>query len=585
MRVANNNAFGAGAPSWNHTFPEGNLTAAEILAYFPHWLKSVDVVYRFVNHGGRAPAIAYLIAKYRDLPRGGFHGNSVTVMMQYAVRQTGNEGWTVAIRDRYEQEREYPETSLYVGDFRPPRITHPKRSGRRPPATLNCNKPANPIPFKDLARHVKEHPSDDDALDLTRCVQYAVNHPNEEWNFPDDYKDLVEHIGGATPVTRYHHDRQLFGRYSHLHASSPVRPPRSYKRKLEKGSDVKGKGKAEAAAEAEAKVNVDESYSDGEGASSEDSEAAPSPLSSKMSDNKPAAVGSTRTQRRSGRRPNKKPVYAEKDASITDDDDSDDGDAERAAPPRKRRQLTRIPPTTKDEESEFEAKDEPDSEDSVSSTDVQVDIAPEEQLDLGFDGDSTLFSRHDDVREPMYIDHTRVQDVEDQGLNIGQHESDMLVEHFHYARAHAQPAHLTFDMMQATSGWMVDSSTAFFAPPILPEDHLPITFPNVHILAHETCRTLPEQWNSAFAVYRFGGPRRSRPYRELHRLSKPYDWDTSDWAENVRWAEQQHKLFGSTTWTEDPTHLETITFVRESTMWTSETALAHRVSLPLGLFD
>ncbi|KAF2999830.1 hypothetical protein E8E13_007018 [Curvularia kusanoi] len=55
---------------------------------YPHWLNSVDVVFRFVNHGGRAPAIAYLIAKYRDPPRGGFHGNSVTVMMQYAGLQT-----------------------------------------------------------------------------------------------------------------------------------------------------------------------------------------------------------------------------------------------------------------------------------------------------------------------------------------------------------------------------------------------------------------------------------------------------------------------------------------------------------------
>jgi hypothetical protein len=31
------------------SFPSGNLTAAEILAYLPHWLKSVDVVDRFVT--------------------------------------------------------------------------------------------------------------------------------------------------------------------------------------------------------------------------------------------------------------------------------------------------------------------------------------------------------------------------------------------------------------------------------------------------------------------------------------------------------------------------------------------------------
>jgi hypothetical protein len=82
--LAKNNAFGVGCASWNLPFPTGNLTAVEILAYLPHWLKSVDVIDRFVTNGGKSYTIAAIINEFRDLPGDGdgiFRPNSAQIMM------------------------------------------------------------------------------------------------------------------------------------------------------------------------------------------------------------------------------------------------------------------------------------------------------------------------------------------------------------------------------------------------------------------------------------------------------------------------------------------------------------------------
>ena len=74
---------------------------------------------------------------------------------------------------------------------------------------------------------------------------------------------------------------------------------------------------------------------------------------------------------------------------------------------------------------------------------------------------------------------------------------------------------------------------------------------------------------SAFDSARFNGPRRAPPFRELHRLSDPDVADTSDWAENIRWAKEQWREFGSV-WTEYDWHLECITEHRREVGWVSE---------------
>jgi hypothetical protein len=209
-----NNAFGMNTPSWNLPFPVGNLTAAEILAYLPHSLKSVDIVDRFVTNGGKARTIAATVNEFRDLPGGVFRPNSALIMMSYSMRRAGYKNWTVGTHSDFERPKpELSEYDLDVGMFRTPRITHPKSAPLgQSVQKLRYNEESSPVEFKMLAAHTKTHPTGSDALDLTRCVLYAIAHPGEEWYFPTDYQSLVKKLGGPSQITLSHLDRAIFNR-------------------------------------------------------------------------------------------------------------------------------------------------------------------------------------------------------------------------------------------------------------------------------------------------------------------------------------------------------------------------------------
>lgn len=323
--IAKNNAFGAGSPSWNLSFPEGNLTAAEILAYLPHWLKSVDVINRFVSHGGRSVTITYLLGKLRVMPSGSFNANSATIMMQYAMRRAGYKEWTVGTRHEFSLDREYDENSLYVGDFRPPRLTHPKSASTTKGASttkqkyktvdLTRNWAAEPVPFKDLALHVRQHPSGDDALDLTRCVRFALNHPDEKWLFPTDFEKLVKHIGGPLPVTHSHLDKQLFARYDDkFKAHTATRAPAKYNKKPKAKPKTKSKSKKAIQEDSTNRTTTKKKVM----RQTRDSVRAASPTGSKRTiDEVDEAADNGGSKRRSSRRIKKAPVYVVKDEDTT----------------------------------------------------------------------------------------------------------------------------------------------------------------------------------------------------------------------------------------------------------------------------
>jgi hypothetical protein len=108
----------------------------------------------------------------------------------------------------------------------------------------------------------------------------------------------------------------------------------------------------------------------------------------------------------------------------------------------------------------------------------------------------------------------------------------------------------------------------FVKAPILDPERLTVDNNNVWTFAEIGAQDL---WASALSSTRFNnGPRRSAPFRELYRLTQPAMEDASDWAENIRWAKEQYRLFGSKTWTEYDYHLETITDHRRSTHWISQ---------------
>jgi hypothetical protein len=226
--LAKNNAFGIGSPSWNLPFPAGSFTAAEVLAYFPHWLKSIDVIDRFITNGGKSSTIAATINEFRHLPGEGdnlFRPNSVQIMMSFAMRRAGYKDWIVRSHSKFQRfNPDLTELDLNVQGFRTPRETHPKSVPvGRDPDRMAHNKEAAPVEFKTLALHVKIHPAGSDALDLARCVQYAVAYPEETWYFPTDFDDMVNMLGGPATITHSHLDRQIFARRASFVFPSPIK--------------------------------------------------------------------------------------------------------------------------------------------------------------------------------------------------------------------------------------------------------------------------------------------------------------------------------------------------------------------------
>jgi hypothetical protein len=79
------------------------------------------------------------------------------------------------------------------------------------------------------------------------------------------------------------------------------------------------------------------------------------------------------------------------------------------------------------------------------------------------------------------------------------------------------------------------------------------------------------------SAYAFGGPRHEPPYRLLHRIGQPNAADTSGWAENLRWAQEQRESFHATYtegWNESPEHMDAICQSRQDQVWASEELLA-----------
>ena len=221
-----NNCFGNGSPSWNVEFPVGNLTAAEIIAYFPHWLKSVDVVNRFICNGGGAGIIVGMVNEFRHLPGGiDMKRNSILIMMQNAMRNFNLGQWTVGTHTNFMDMGIWDSDDLSVASFRCPRVTHPK-SGH----AVAFNAPAGPVEFRDLALHVKKHPSGPDALDLTRCVAWARSHPQQSWLFPDDYDRLVNLLGGARNIIPANTDSETFTRRSDYQVTPLATPAPTQRR-------------------------------------------------------------------------------------------------------------------------------------------------------------------------------------------------------------------------------------------------------------------------------------------------------------------------------------------------------------------
>ncbi|KAF2266003.1 hypothetical protein CC78DRAFT_578856 [Lojkania enalia] len=198
--------FGKSAPSKNLKFPRNaNMTAAEILCFFPYWLKSADVVYRLVANGMTSKNCTIMINAFRAFEPGPTTSNGIYHMLKDTMRGFGHKDWTVTKHQEIVPE-DWTHNVIAVGGFRTHAEDFPKRSHHSPLVPS--------VPFADLGVDVKMFPDGDDALDVTRCIKYAVEHPDEKWNFPTDYAMLLEKVGGAKKVEQEHWDGSVFNRWN-----------------------------------------------------------------------------------------------------------------------------------------------------------------------------------------------------------------------------------------------------------------------------------------------------------------------------------------------------------------------------------
>ncbi|KAL1795956.1 hypothetical protein ACET3X_006180 [Alternaria dauci] len=538
--IAKNNAFGVNCPSWNLPFPDGNMTAAEILAYLPHWLKSIDVVDRFLVHGAKAGHLAAMINEFRVQPSGQeFKPNSAMVMIQYAMRRAGYRDWTFGSHLEYEREIPRPEDDLSVTDFRTPNRTHPKIITTATPKKVMVNEDCEPLDFKVLAQHVKEHPSGDDALDLTRCVKYAIQHEEEVWLFPTDFQRLINHLGGPVTVTPAHHDRQVFARHNN-YVFSPAKStpgkgrtpnsktgtPRSINKKFIREIDSVA-----------ITMSTTPQKRTGDG------------LGKVLDGNK----------RRSGRLVGRKINFTEEsEVDIADKDCSDSP----YDTPAKKQKLSRLPPppnSSTDDDDFVEGESEPDDdvpEDNVSDAEEVTSPVPTARGRLAArKARSNIKAAFVPERGPLKL---KVP-----GIGPSPQKDK---------RQREVPSYMTNDyapdVMDAAREYL-NRPPIFLAPPILSEGRLRIDDFSIYLYSSAPHTSMEAMYASAYDYARFNGPRRHAPFRELHLLSQPHPNDSSDWAENIRWAKQQFAMFGSL-WTEYDYFLECITAHRHEIGWVSE---------------
>ncbi|KAL1608030.1 hypothetical protein SLS60_002969 [Paraconiothyrium brasiliense] len=560
---ASNDAFGKTSPHWNLPFHAGNITAAEILAYCPHWLKSVDVIDRFVMNGGKAKVIANMLNRFRNLPgeTETIPTNSICVMMQCAMRAFGLNNWTMGKHSQIDKEDhngEWDSDSLDVSTFRTPHVTHPKKGSKKIE-----NVAAEPIQFRDLALGVKEHPSDSDALDLTRCVLYAIDHPDESWRFPVDFANLVNHLGGPATPTHFHPDTRAFERHLVEVDSlgslnkTPVTPVVKHVR-FDTTNKIAITHNSDMRLATPKKRGYEEFIS--------------TPQVETMN---------TSGKRRSGR-------LATQGFKDLREPDSGAGtpyqNIDAYEPPQKKRKSARASSV----ESEFSTNPTSDSE---SLPDAQDDVSddyltPKSRRPVRASAQKgrrlTRKAIHKETPKVPYTSkgtEAATPFAGDAFIPTMPTDFAMPTMHTEFANPATStvPDYLIDPVLLGLARDFDSHTPVQVQAPVLDHTRLVVDASNLWLYAGDGCTSHDQMWTSALSSQRFDGPRRNPPFRELYRLTDPGLDDISDWAENIRWAKEQWETYGVGTWTEYDYHLEQITQWRRENMWWSEQAISFGV--------
>ena len=185
-----------------------NITLVELCVFLPSWLKHGDISQRFWFDGLDRNHIVNIMNWHGDLARAdGVTPNLITNWMNKSMRRlTGNNKWTHKSYAAALDRSNWDPTNLSLGDCKL-NLEHEQRKRRGSRNVIDR------VPFGSLGDHVWKMPQGVDGLDLTRFVQYARDHPQEELWFPQDFGYLAQKLG-TVRVEKGHLGAEIAKRWS-----------------------------------------------------------------------------------------------------------------------------------------------------------------------------------------------------------------------------------------------------------------------------------------------------------------------------------------------------------------------------------
>ncbi|KAF3052356.1 hypothetical protein E8E11_010680 [Didymella keratinophila] len=199
------------APSNTIPFPkQANMTVPEILAFLPNSINCADVIYRMVSNGGTRKTIHAIINTYRNF-EAEWSANCCGETMYRIMDKAGYTDWTITKHDLWHNSQRslWDANKVDVGKLR----------------TASVGDGAGTVSFRSLAMNVRTMPEGDDALDLTRMVQYCVQNAEDGWGYPKDYEELLDLLGGPVEVRELNTDGAVFRRWEDRKAPPPTPRP------------------------------------------------------------------------------------------------------------------------------------------------------------------------------------------------------------------------------------------------------------------------------------------------------------------------------------------------------------------------
>jgi hypothetical protein len=168
-----------------------NITLVELCVFLPTWLKHGDISKRFWLDGLDRNHIVNIMNWHCSLARTeGVTPNLITNWMNKSMRKLiGNKKWTHKSYAAGLDRSNWDPTNLTLADCKLNTEHEQRKKGRGSRSVIDR------VPFGSLGDHVENMPQGVDGLDLTRFVQYARDHPQEELWFPQDFGYLAQKLG------------------------------------------------------------------------------------------------------------------------------------------------------------------------------------------------------------------------------------------------------------------------------------------------------------------------------------------------------------------------------------------------------